>query len=128
VYSFERLRKEKSTRWDGIRNFTARNNLRAMSVGDLCFFYHSGDDKSIVGVARVTKAAYPDPGAKGEDWSAVDVEFAFPLAEPVTLAQVKATPALKKAQLVAMSRLSVQRVTDAEWEILMKMSKTKRTE
>ena len=121
TYSFERLQKEKSTRWDGIRNPTARTNLRAMKAGDLCFFYHTGDDKKIVGIARVTKDAYPDPS--DEAWAAVDVEAVEPVKTPVTLAQVKATPALKKMQLVAQSRLSVQRVTDEEWATILKMTK-----
>ena len=121
TYSFERLQKEKRTRWDGIRNPTARANLRAMKAGDLCFFYHTGDDKKIVGIARVTKEAYPDPA--DEAWSAVDVEAVEPVKTPVTLAQVKATASLKKMQLVAQSRLSVQRVTGDEWATILKMTK-----
>jgi predicted RNA-binding protein with PUA-like domain len=123
TYSFARLQKEKSTRWDGVRNPTARNNLRAMKVGDLCFFYHTGDEKQIVGIARVSKEAYADPTAKDEDWSAVDVEPVEPVKRPVTLAEVKSTPSLKKMQLVVQSRLSVQRVTPEEWATISKMTK-----
>lgn len=123
TYSFSDLQKDGRTRWDGVRNFTARNNMRAMKVGDLCLFHHTGDEKRVVGVARVTKEAYADPTAKGEDFSAVDVEPAFALEEPVTLAEIKKTAALKKMQLVTMSRLSVQRVTRKEWEIVLELGK-----
>jgi predicted RNA-binding protein with PUA-like domain len=125
VYPWERLVKDGKTRWDGVRNFTARNNLRAMKVGDLAFFYHSGEGKEIVGVARVKKAAYPDPTAKEGDWSAVDFEPAFPLVKPVTLADIKATAALKDMQILKLSRMSVSAVRDAEWKLLLQMSKTK---
>jgi predicted RNA-binding protein with PUA-like domain len=125
VYAWERLVKDGKTRWDGVRNFTARNNLRAMKAGDLAFFYHSGEGKEIVGVARVKKAAYPDPTAKEGDWSAVDFEPAFPLAKPVTLADIKATPALKDMQILKLSRMSVSAVSDAEWKIILQMAKTK---
>ena len=124
-YSFAQLVKDGRTVWDGVRNFEARNNLRAMKVGDLAFFYHSGEGKEIVGVARVKKAAYPDPTAKEGDWSAVDFEPAFPLVSPVTLADIKATPALKDIQILKLSRMSVSAVSDAEWKTLLQMAKTK---
>jgi predicted RNA-binding protein with PUA-like domain len=126
VYGWDRFVKEGKTRWDGVRNYTARNHLRAMKVGDLAFYYHSNEGKQIVGVARVKKAAYPDPTADEGDWSAVDFEPAFPLVSPVTLAAIKAAPALAKMQLVTLGRMSVTMVTDAEWKIILQMAKTKR--
>lgn len=126
TYGWSKLVEDGKARWDGVRNFTARNNLRAMKVGDLSFFYHSTVGKEIVGVARVVREAYPDPTApKGEDWSAVDFEPAYPLVEPVTLAAIKASKALAKMQLVTHSRMSVVAVTDAEFNEVLKMGKTK---
>ena len=124
VYSFATLQKDKRTRWDGVRNFTARNNLRAMKVGDTVLFYHSNVGKEIVGIAKVLKAAYKDPAAPDEDWSAVDLGPVKPLTQPVTLAQVKADPALKDFQLVRYSRLSVAQVSDAELSYILKLSRT----
>ena len=126
TYSYARLEKEKKTRWDGIRNFEARNNLRAMKVGDACLFYHSGDDKAVVGVARVVKEAYADPGApKGEDWSCVDVGAVVALKEPVTLASIKASPKLANMAIVKKSRLSVSPVTKEEFAAVLAAAKTK---
>jgi predicted RNA-binding protein with PUA-like domain len=125
VYPWSRLVDDGGTRWDGIRNFLARNNLRAMKQGDLALFYHSGVGKEIVGVARIAREAYPDPTAKkDEDWSAVDVEPAFALRESVTLAAIKATRALADMQLLRQSRLSVCEVTTAEYATILMMSKT----
>jgi predicted RNA-binding protein with PUA-like domain len=125
AYSWSKLVDDGSTRWDGVRNFQARNNLRAMKVGDLAFFYHSGEGKEIVGVARVMREAYPDPTApKGEDWSAVDFEPVFPLSEPVSLATIKGTPALAKMDVVRRGRLSVTPVTDEDFHTILKMAKT----
>src|SRR6516225_19048 len=98
TYSFERLIADRSTRWDGVRNFSARNNLRAMKMGDLCLFYHSGDGKAVVGVARVTREAYPDPTTR-EDWSAVDIEPVRALPRPVELAEMRAHKALGKMMI-----------------------------
>jgi predicted RNA-binding protein with PUA-like domain len=127
AYSWSKLAKEGRVRWDGVRNFMARNNLRAMKEGDLALYYHSNVGKEIVGVARVVREAYADPTApKGEDWSAVDFAPAFPLAEPVTLAAIKATNALADMQLLRQSRISVVPVTKAEFDIVLKMSHTKR--
>jgi len=124
-YPFSSLVKEKKTTWDGVRNFEARNNLRAMKKGDVCFFYHSNEGKEIVGLARVAKEAYPDPTAKGEDWSVVDVEPLAPMTEPVTLATIKETKALAEMALLRRSRLSVVPVTAAEAKTLLAMGKTK---
>src|SRR4051794_39875790 len=111
VYAFAQLVKEKRTEWTGIRNFEARNNLRAMKPGDLALFYHSGEGKEIVGIARVVTEPGPDSTAPGEDWAAVEVEPVQPLASPVTLATIKKTSALSDFALVRRSRLSVVPVT-----------------
>ena len=125
TYAWDRLVKEKKATWDGVRNFRARNNLRAMKKGDLVFFYHSNEGKDVVGVARVLKEAYADPTAKGEDWSVVDLEPAFSMTEPVTLAAIKANPKLAAMELVKQSRLSVSAVTEAEFKEVLAMGKTK---
>jgi predicted RNA-binding protein with PUA-like domain len=125
TYSFADLLKDKKTRWDGVRSFEARNNLRAMKAGDLLLFYHSSEGKAVVGVARVAREAYPDPTAKGEDWSAVDVEPVKALAEPVTLAAIKGDAALFDIALVKRSRLSVVPLTPAHFKRVLAMGKTK---
>lgn len=124
VYPFEQLQKDKKTVWDGVRNFEARNNLRAMKRGDLCLFYHSNEGKAVVGVAKVVKEAYPDP-TSDEDWSVVEVAPVAPLAVPVTLADVKKHPLLSEMALVRRSRLSVTPVTDAELRTILTAGKTK---
>ena len=116
TYSWAKMVSDGRTRWDGVRNFQARNHLRAMEAGDLALFYHSGEEKSVVGAVRVAKAAYPDPTAKGEDWSAVDVEAAFGLQSPVALDQIKREASLRDMVLVKQSRLSVQPATKAEFD------------
>jgi len=125
VYPWSQLQKEKRTVWDGIRSFEARNNLRAMKVGDLCAFYHSNVGKEIVGVAKVVRAAYEDPKAPGEDWSAIDIAPHYPLAQAVTLATLKETKATAGMELVKKSRLSVTKVTAAEWKAIHSLAKTK---
>jgi len=124
-YPFAQLVKDKSTTWDGIRSFEARNNLRAMKKGDLALFYHSNEGKEIVGVARVKREAFPDPTAAGEDWSAVDFEAVAPFKQPVTLAAIKADAKLKTMALVKKSRLSVVPVTDVEFKLVLAAGKTK---
>lgn len=124
VYSFDELLRDGSTTWDGVRNYEARNNLRAMKKGDLLLFYHSNEGKEIVGVARVAKSAYQDPKTD-EDWSAVDVEPVKKLNVPVTLAQAKAHPVLSKMALVKKSRISVTAVTPEELALVLALSKTK---
>ena len=98
-----------------MRNFQARNNMRAMKKGDLAFFYHSGDEKQAVGIVKVVKEAHPDSTDATGQWECVDVAAVKELPQPVTLAKIKATPALKAMVLVRNSRLSVQPVTDSEW-------------
>lgn len=124
VYSFDQLVEDGRTTWDGVRNYEARNNLRAMKKGDTLLFYHSNEGKEIVGVARVLKAAYADP-TTDEDWSVVDVGPVKKLARPVTLAEIKAHPTLSKMQLVKKSRISVVPVTDDEFRTILALGKTK---
>jgi predicted RNA-binding protein with PUA-like domain len=126
VYAYAQLVKDGKTVWDGVRNFMARNNLRAMKEGDLVFFYHSNVGKEIVAVARVVREAYPDPKAKGEDWSAVDVAPAFPLKKPVTLADIKKDAKLAGFQLITHSRLSVVPVSGAHFDRILQLGETKR--
>jgi predicted RNA-binding protein with PUA-like domain len=125
TYPFEKLVSDGKTTWDAVRNFTARNNLRAMKEGDLAFFYHSNVGKEIVGVAKVLREAYPDPTAKGEDWSAVDFAPASPLKHPVTLEAMRKDAALKGFQLLTHSRLSVVPVTDEHFNHILHLSGTK---
>lgn len=111
---------KKGTEWTGVRNFTARRNMKDMKKGDECFFYHTGGEKQIVGIAVVVKEAHPETGA--EDWDAVDVAAVKPVPKPVTLAEVKADKALAGMALVKYARLSVQPVTEAEWKRVCKMA------
>lgn len=109
------------TAWTGVRNYAARLHLRCMAKGDTVFFYHSGDEKSVVGLAEVTKTAYPDPTADEDGWVAVDLAPTKPLRQPVTLAAIKADPAFQNFALVRQSRLSVMPVTAAEAARLRKL-------
>ena len=116
TYSWNNLVKDGRTAWTGVRNFAARNNLRAMKNGDAVLFYHSGSEKQIVGLARVVKEAYADPSATGGDWSCVDLMPVKPLKRPVSLTEIKADKMLKEMKLVKLSRLSVVPVTEKEFE------------
>ena len=122
TYSWSDLVKDGKTDWTGVRNFTARNNLRKMRKGDEAFFYHSGEGKEIVGIAKIIREAYPDKTAKEGDWSAVDLAPVKPLKKPVTLAAIKANPRLKEIALVRLSRLSVQPLTEKEFNEILKMA------
>jgi predicted RNA-binding protein with PUA-like domain len=124
TYSWSRLVDEGRAVWDGVRNFEARNNLRAMKKGDLALFYHSNEGKAVVGVARVAREAYQDP-TTDDDWSVVDLEPMKPLARPVTLEEMKKTKALSNMAVVKKSRLSVSPVTKDEFETVLAASKTK---
>lgn len=125
VYAFAALVRDKKTRWDGVRNFEARNNLRAMKQGDLLLYYHSNEGKAVVGIATVAREAYPDPSAPAdEDWSVVDVAAVKAFTLPVTLETIKKTPALAKLGLVTRPRLSVMKVTPAEFDALLALGKT----
>jgi predicted RNA-binding protein with PUA-like domain len=125
AYSWETFVKDGRTAWTGVRNYTARNNLRAMRAGDTVFFYHSGEAKSVVGVARVTKAAYPDPTAEEGDWSAVDLVPVKSVSRTVTLSQIKADKILREMKLVKLSRLSVSPVTHEQFVRLLELAETK---
>jgi predicted RNA-binding protein with PUA-like domain len=124
AYSWDNLVKDGSTAWTGVRNFQARNNLRAMKKGDVVFFYHSVSDKQVVGMATVAKEAYPDSTADEGDWSAVDLKPLKPLKQPVPLDQIKADAILKEMKLVRQSRLSVTPVTQTQAERLSRLSGT----
>lgn len=132
-YSWDDFVKDGGTSWTGVRNFAARNNLRRMSKGDEVLFYHSGDSpspkataqqqtKAVVGIAKVIRTAYPDTTAKEGDWSAVDLAPVKPLRKPVTLAEIKAKPALKNIALVRQSRLSVMPLTAKDFSTIVKMA------
>ncbi|MBX9578080.1 MAG: EVE domain-containing protein [Chthoniobacterales bacterium] len=119
AYSWTTFVKDGETEWTGVRNFQARNNLRSMKKGDQVLFYHSVLNPSVVGVAEVTKTAYPDPTAPEGDWSCVVLKPGHPLKRPVTLAEIKAIPELAEMALIKQSRLSVMPVTEKEFKILL---------
>lgn len=126
TYSFEQLQKDRKTSWTGIRNYEARNNLRAMKPGDLALYYHTGDEKQVVGIARVASLPGPDrTAARGEDWVAVDVEPHAAFKTPVTLSTVKATKELAELGLVKKGRISVIPVKPNEFKKLLQLGKTK---
>ena len=122
AYSWDQLVKDKKTSWTGVRNFQAQINLKAMKVGDRAFFYHSGEGKEIVGIAEVTKTAYPDSTDKEGKSITVDFKAVEPVKKKVTLAEIKADPKFKEMKLVRQSRLSVSPVSDEHWKLLMKMA------
>ena len=122
-YSWDDLVRDGSTQWSGVRNFQARNNLREMKVGDAVFFYHSGKEKCVVGIASVSKAAYPDPTAHEDGWIAVDIEPLKKLVNPVSLADIKANAKLSDLLLVRQSRLSVMPVGESEFDEIVRMGK-----
>jgi predicted RNA-binding protein with PUA-like domain len=115
TYSWSDLLRDKKTHWDGVRNFAARNNLKAMKKGDWVFFYHSGDDKCVMGIAEVAKEHYQDPTTDDANWVAVDLKPVKPLKQPVTLAQVKADKRLSQIYLVRQGRLSVMPLKKEEF-------------
>ena len=126
AYGWDQLVAEKRTLWTGVRNFTARNHLAAMKPGDLVLYYHTGDAKEVVGVAQVKAEAKPDPTAQpDEGWVAPELVPKQPLAAPVTLAAIKATPALREIPLVKLSRLSVMPLPKPAFEKILAMGKTK---
>ena len=125
AYSWATFVKDKRAAWTGVRNFQARNNLRAMKRGDLVLFYHSVSDKHVVGLARVAKEFYPDATAKEGDWSCVDLVPVKPLAQPVTLEQIKADKTLADLPLVKQSRLSVTPLSEAQFQRMLALGGTK---
>jgi predicted RNA-binding protein with PUA-like domain len=122
-YSWSDLVKDKKTIWDGVRNFQARSNMKKMEKGDIVFVYHTGDEKAIVGQAHVTKSAYPDP--KDGEWVVVELSADKPLKKPVSLAQIKGDKRLSDMVLVRASRLSVQPVKSAEYNLIVGLSEAK---
>ena len=130
VFSFDdmmaKTKRGEPEQWHGVRNYTARNNMMEMKLGDLAFFYHSNIGKEIVGIIKVIALAHPDTTAEPNEngkivWQCVDVEAVKPLPRPVTLATIKATPELANLELVRLSRLSVSRVGEDEWKLICKM-------
>lgn len=125
-YSWQQLVEDKKTFWDGVRNYAARNNMKAMKKGDLVFFYHSNEGKEIVGIAKVVKEFYQDPTIDDDRWVAVDIKAVKPMKTPVSLAMIKAEPKLKEMELVRLMRLSVGKVSKKEFEVVLKMGDVKR--
>ncbi len=122
AYSWDDFVKDGRTSWTGVRNFTARNNLRAMQKGDAVLYYHSVSDKAVIGVAEVARTAYPDPTATDGDWSAVELVPKQRLARPVTLDEIKRHPKLKEIALVRLSRLSVQPLAAPEFHEIVNLA------
>jgi predicted RNA-binding protein with PUA-like domain len=118
-YSWDQFVKDKQTFWDGVRNYAARNNLRDMKKGDEVFFYHSNEGLEIVGIAKVAKEAYQDPTTDEDAWVVVDFKPVRKLKKPVTLAQMKTDKRLANMDLLRLGRLSVGKVTDAEWDVVL---------
>jgi len=124
-YSWEQFLKDKKAVWDGVRNYAARNNMRAMKKGDLVFFYHSNEGLNIVGIAKVVKEAYQDPTTDDTAWSVVEIAPFKTLKRPVSLAEIKADAQLKDIQLVRLSRLSVAAIKVEEFDRILALSETK---
>jgi predicted RNA-binding protein with PUA-like domain len=123
AYSWKDFVKDGKTSWTGVRNYVARNNLRAMHKGDAVFYYHSVTEKAVIGIAKLIREAYPDPTATEGDWSAVDLAPDKALARPVPLDEIKRNPRLKEMTLLRCSRLSVQPLTSAEFQEILRMAR-----
>lgn len=121
-YSWDQFVQDKQTFWDGVRNYGARNNLKAMKKGDEVFFYHSNEGVEIVGIAKVVKEFYQDPTTDEEAWVVVDLKPVKKLKKPVTLTQIKADKRLANMDLIRLGRLSVQSVKHEEWEIILELA------
>ncbi|XVJ65422.1 MAG: EVE domain-containing protein [Lacibacter sp.] len=121
-YSWDQFVKDKQTFWDGVRNYAARNNLKAMKKGDELFFYHSNEGLEIVGICKVVKEWYQDPTTDEDAWVVVDVKPVRKLKKPVTLAQMKADKRLANMDLLRLGRLSVGKVTDEEWKVVIELA------
>ena len=119
TYSWEQFLKEGRTYWDGVRNYQARNNLKAMKKGDIVLFYHSGEGKEVVGISRVVKEAYPDPTTDDERWVVVDLEPVETLKKPVSLEEIKKDKRLKNIALLKQGRLSVVPLTKEEFQVIV---------
>ncbi len=123
TFSWDNLLTEGKTTWDGVRNYAARNHMRAMKKGDKALIYHSVSEKAVVGIAKISKEAFPDPSADDDTWSAVEVVPDKPLKIPVTLDQIKAEKTLKDMMLIRIGRLSVMPVTKAEFDKIVSLGK-----
>jgi len=121
-YNFDALVKDKKAVWSGVRNALAQKHLRAIEKGDRVFYYHTGDEKAVVGIARALSGAYPDPDDASGKYAAVDLAPVKRLPRPVTLAEIKADPAFEDFALVRIARLSVMPVTDAQWARIERMA------
>jgi predicted RNA-binding protein with PUA-like domain len=121
-YSWQRMMADRRTHWDGVRNAQAANNLRAMRPGERAFFYHSNEGKEIVGVVEIVRPFYPDPADPKGKFGMVDVAVVRPVGKPVSLSEMKRTPALAGMALLRQSRLSVCPVSDAEWQVICEMA------
>jgi len=119
VWSWTDQVKKDVTFWDGVRNYQARNHLKAMEKGDLALFYHSGDERQIMGIVEIVKTYYPDPSDSSGQFGMVDVKTVKPFARPVTLTEIKADPYLQHLALVRQSRLSVMPIDKTSWEVLV---------
>ena len=124
-YSWDQFVKDKQTFWDGVRNYGARNNLKAMKKGDELFFYHSNEGVEIIGIAKVVKEHYQDPTTEETAWVVVDIKPVKKLKKPVTLAMIKAEKRLMNMDLVRLGRLSVQSVKEEEWKIILNLAREK---
>jgi predicted RNA-binding protein with PUA-like domain len=125
AYSWDDLVRDGSTYWDGVRNYEARNNLKAMKVGDLALYYHSNKGKEVVGIARCTVEFYPDPTTDDDRWVVVDFEPVVPFERFVTLTEIKGTDTLSEINLVRKGRLSVVPIEPSEFKLILKLGKTK---
>jgi predicted RNA-binding protein with PUA-like domain len=123
-YSWQQFEKDGGTYWDGVRNYQARNNLKAMKKGDMVLFYHSVIGKEIVGIAKVTRESYPDPTTDDERWVVVDLKPVKPFKIPVTLEDIKSHKELSEVALVKQSRLSVMPLSKKDFQLLLKLGKT----
>lgn len=124
-YAWDELVKDGKTYWDGVRNYEARNNMAAMKLGDLAFYYHSNEGKEIVGIAEIVGESYPDPTTEDDRWCVVDVAPVVPFTRAVTLAEIKADPKLTEIALIRRGRLSVVPITPEEFRYVAKLGKTK---
>jgi predicted RNA-binding protein with PUA-like domain len=125
TYSWDDQVKKGVEPWNGVRNHQAKNNMKAMKLGERAFFYHSGEERRIVGIVEVARLYHPDPTDKTGVFGMVDVKTVKPLKRPVTLAEIKAHPKLKDLLLVRQSRLSVMPIGDAEWKIICELGETR---
>lgn len=121
-YSWEQFLKDKRTFWDGVRNYAARNNMKAMKLGDELFFYHSNEGLAVVGIAKVVKEFYKDPTTDEDAWVVVDVAPVKTLKKPVTLQQIKSDKRLANMEIIRLSRLSVSKVQPEEWKVIMELA------